>query len=103
MIGLAKRVFAAAMISAAAGTTLGCELIATVDRGKIPSDNGNGGGTTTTTTATTTTTTTTTTTMDVCGDGKVTGAERAALLKGLPALVRVMRGHFGATAAERAR
>jgi DNA-binding MarR family transcriptional regulator len=33
--------------------------------------------------------------------GMMTRAERAALLKGLPALVRVMRGqHFGATAPE---
>lgn len=32
--------------------------------------------------------------------GMMTGAERAALLKGLPALVRVIREHFGATAGE---
>ena len=36
MIGLAKRWTAAALLAAAAAGSMGCELIATVDRSKIP-------------------------------------------------------------------
>jgi cysteine-rich repeat protein len=68
MIGLAKRMTAAALLAAAAAGSMGCELIATVDRSKI--DQGTGGGSTTSTTSTTSTGS-----MDVCGDGMVTGAE----------------------------
>src|SRR5689334_8915149 len=68
MIGLAKRITAAALLAVAAAGSMGCELIASVDRSKT---GGTGGGETTSST----TSTTSTGTMDVCGDGMKTGSE----------------------------